>query len=130
MTDIVKCDYMHSSEYRGFVQEMAFAGLSLSNGVWWVKREASKSGSIYHLYCTSTYFGAVSKEDVGSVGLDTALWKLMKYLEGFMRYSDWAVIVFPKNWSDTNWSIRSFEFVYMVGVRSVKDWETFCRTKL
>ena len=47
-----------------------------------------------------------------------------------MRYTDWSILVFPKNWNGTSWYAKSSEFVYMVGVRSKKEWAKFRSSEL
>ena len=81
MTDIVKCDYIHSYEYRSFVTLLAQEGASLSDGVWWVERVNGSVGLAYHLFCNDTYVGNVRYEDCGNRDINDSLWKLMKYLE-------------------------------------------------
>lgn len=130
MAEAIKCDYIHSSEYRGFVNALAKESIALSNGVWWVTRGTSIVGPVYYLYRNREYIGDVRKEDAHGNGVESALWKLMKYLEGFMRYTDWSILVFPNNWNGTSWYAKSFEFVVMNGVRSKNEWDRFMSSEL
>lgn len=130
MAEAIRCDYLHSNAYRGFIKAMSDEGVALSSGVWWVARGSSIAGSVYYLYRNKKCLGNVRSEDKNSGGVNTALWNLMKYLESFMRYVDWSIIVFPMNLSDTSWYPKSFEFIVMNGVRSTNEWNRFMSKEL
>lgn len=130
MAEVLRCDYLHSSEYRGFVKAITDEGIALSNGVWWVARGSSSTGPVYYLYRNRSSMGSVRREDANSGGANTALWNLMKYLEGFMRYTDWSILVFPRDLNGTSWYPKSFEFIVMNGLRSTNEWSRFMKNEL
>ena len=130
MAELIKCEYIHSPEYRGFVNQLAREGISLSQGFWWVERVNGSVGVAYHLFQNDMYMGHVRREDLGNGDVNEALWKLMKYLEGYMKTPDWSILVFPNNWSGTSWYSKSFEFVVMSGVRAKREWSNFRKQEL
>lgn len=130
MVEVVRCEYLHSSEYRSFTYLLCKEGLPLSQGVWWVEKVNGSVGVAYHLFCGNTYMGHVRKEDLCHQDVNEALWRLMKYVEGNMKTSDWSVLVFPHNWESTSWYNKSNEFVVMGGARAKRDWLHFMKQEL
>ena len=130
MIDSIKCDYIHSHEYRRFVSSLSEENIALSDGYWWVEKVNGSVGVAYHLFRNSDYMGFVRHEDLGNLDANEFLWRLMKYLEGYMKSPDWVIVVFPKNWNGTSWYAKSNEFVYMTGSRSKKEWLKFCKEEI
>lgn len=127
MADIVKCDYIHSFDYRNFVNLLAKEGMSLSQGTWWVEKVNGSVGVAYHLFVNNDYLGNVRKEDLGKGDVNQALWCLMRYLEGFMTRKDWSIMVFPRSFAGTSWYSKSMEFICMFGVKAKRDWTKFLK---
>lgn len=131
MAETIKCDYIHTNEYRKFVQLLAEENLSLSQGYWWVEKENNGPvGTVYNLYCNEEYCGYVRRDDLGKNNLEEFLWRLMKYVEGYVRNSNWSIMVFPKNFSGTSWETRSGEFVAIGGAGAKREWFLFYRKEL
>lgn len=115
MANVVKCGYLHSNEYRGFVHLLAMEGLSISSGTWWVERTKTSLGIEYVLYNNKTCFGGVSVKDAMSGDVSSALWKLVEYLGSVIPQSNWSILVFPRKYAYAENYKGSNEFTYFVG---------------